>query len=157
MNGDGFQLTDFEDGVLFDLRSNGVRRQVSWTAADSDDAFLFLDRNGNGAVDGGTELFGNYTPFLGGPSMNGFVALATLDSNGDGTIDRRDPAYWQVQLWTDRDHNGTSNPSELVRLADSGIFAVSVRYEQSRRRDSYSNLFRFRVPIRAKEDPSPTT
>lgn len=147
MDGDGFQLTDFADGVLFDLRSDGVRRQISWTARGSDDAFLFLDRNHNGVVDGGTELFGNYTPTPGGTSLNGFVALATLDSNGDGVLDSRDPVYWQLQLWTDRNHDGMSDPSELVSLAQSGIKSISLNYEESRRRDQYGNLFRFRSHV----------
>jgi hypothetical protein len=153
VNGNGFQLSGFENGVQFDLTSTGRPQQMAWTAAESDDAFLVLDRNENGTVDGGTELFGNYTPTPTGPKLNGFEALATFDGNHDGVIDTDDPVFMELQLWTDRNHNGISESSELVRLADTEIVSLSVDYKASHRRDRFGNLFRYRARVTGGEAP----
>ena len=58
VEGNGFNLTGANAGVNFDIDGDGLADNVSWTNGGADDAWLFLDRNGNGAVDNGEELFG---------------------------------------------------------------------------------------------------
>jgi hypothetical protein len=154
MKGNGFQLSSFRDGVMFDVASCGTERQTSWTARGSDDAFLVLDRNRNGVVDGGKELFGNNTEQPNGerPS-NGFEALRVLDVNGDGQVSAADPMFASLQLWVDRNHNGRSEHSEIRGLWESGVESISVQYRQSRRKDQFGNSFKWRARVAGAAGP----
>ncbi|MBV8068555.1 MAG: hypothetical protein JO270_01520 [Acidobacteriaceae bacterium] len=145
----GFRLTDAADGVYFDFSGDGVPKLVSWLATNSGDAWLALDRNHNGKIDSGRELFGNYTAQPASPNPNGFAALAEFDKpinggNGDGVIDARDAVFGRLLLWTDDNHNGVSEPEELHSLQEFGILAIDLRYTFSSWRDLYGNLFRFK-------------
>jgi hypothetical protein len=148
VRGTGFDLTSFNAGVWFDTSGCGTPRKLAWTARGSDDAFLVLDRNGNGTIDDGKEWFGNHTeqPDLDRPK-NGFEALRVLDSDGDGHVGPRDARYAALQLWTDRNHNGRSEPEELRGMWESGIESISVDYRESTRRDRHGNLFKLRSRI----------
>ncbi len=121
LDNNGYDLTDAANGVRFDLAGDGKRRQWSWTARGSDEAFLVLDRNGDGRITSGLELFGNFTEQPVTEEPNGFTALAIFDANGDGWINANDPIYQRLQLWIDSNHNGVSQPHELFSLNEKGV------------------------------------
>jgi len=130
----GFRLTSLAAGTRFDLNVDGVRESCSWTQPFSDDAFLALDRNNNGMIDNGTELFGLATPDRIDIDPTGIQALAQYDlpvngGNNDGVIDYHDAIYSHLILWYDLNHNGITDPTPVAmtpaQAANAGFPGVS--------------------------------
>jgi hypothetical protein len=157
--GDGFKLTSSKDGVVFNLIPS-LPIKIAWTEVNSDDAWLVLDRNGNGVVDNGQELFGNTTPQAEPPTgveKNGFLALAEYDKpqnggNNDGVITSTDSIFASLRLWQDTNHNGVSESAELHTLSSIGLATLELQYKESKKTDAYGNNFRYRAKVKDAKD-----
>jgi hypothetical protein len=152
ISGDGFDLTSARDGVMFDFWGTGQPSRISWTKIASDDVWLTLDRNANGRIDSGRELFGNLTPQPPVEEPHGFLALSVYDGtsiggNGDGVIDAGDSIYSSLRLWQDMNHNGVSEAGELHTLPTLNVKRLHLNYKESKRTDGHGNRFRYRAKV----------
>ncbi|MBN1131115.1 MAG: hypothetical protein JXA71_19150 [Chitinispirillaceae bacterium] len=122
LDNNGLQLTDVRSGggVAFDLTGDGSKETVSWVSPN--DGFLAYDRNGNGVIDSGRELFGDRNG-----AIDGFAELATYDQDRNGIIDAQDPLFADLRVWQDKNQNGISEAGELNTPGHYGISTLSYR------------------------------
>ncbi|QID18144.1 hypothetical protein G3580_11150 [Nitrogeniibacter mangrovi] len=125
LDGDGLETIGADGTVLFDHDGDGVRRGTGWVK--SDDGLLVLDKDGNGSIDSGAELFGiDYVKSDATRATDGFDALRDLDSNGDGIFNASDARFADMQVWRDLDQDGVSDDGELISLTDAGIASIDL-------------------------------
>lgn len=116
----------------------GASIVTDWPSAST--PWLALDRNGDGAIDDATELFGSSTLLRGGGrAVNGFVALRELDTDGDGRITPSDQAWASLLVWTDRNGDRVSSRDELASLEATGVTAIDLGYTREPRCDARGN------------------
>ena len=125
LDGDGIETRGADGRVVFDHNGDGVKTGTGWLRPD--DGWLVLDRNSNGTIDNGGELFGvDTTKADGTKATDGFDALSDLDSNNDGVFDAKDTRFADVRVWRDLNQDGVSQSSELSTLAANNIRSISL-------------------------------
>ena len=135
MQSNGFQLTDPGTGIGFDFNGDDIQTPTHWVSDGTDDAFLAIDLNGNGAIDSGRELFGDSTRLLDQPqesATDGFEAFAQYDliengGDGNGRINRKDGVWGDLLLWNDANGNGVSEEDEITKVSDSELRAMKLK------------------------------
>ncbi|MEQ9726991.1 calcium-binding protein [Pseudomonas sp. WHRI 8822A] len=140
LDGDGVETLPIGE-KFFDLDADGLSESTGWVS--SDDGLLVHDRDGNGRISNGTELFGNHSLLSNGETaQNGFQALAEYDNNGDAVVDAQDASYASLQVWRDLNGNGISEEGELQTLADAGVVSISTGYKNSGHVDAHGHEHR---------------
>lgn len=125
LDGDGIELVKANawNGVQFDYNGDGIQSATGWVKAD--DGILVYDRNNNGIIDDGSEIFGTDFYHLQN-IIDGFSALSTLDSNKDNVINNQDIAFNQLKVWRDFNQDGTTQTGELFTLDELDIASLSL-------------------------------
>jgi hypothetical protein len=147
-------FTSVDDGVLFDLDADGSRDRVSWPEPASDVAFLAVDRNGDGRITSGKELFGRHTVRGATNGMNALMKLTAESSSGSvrGGINLDDPLFRTLLLWTDANHNGISEAAEL-RPAHQVLSDIGLGFGRHHRKDRHGNESRSRGFVHVRTAP----
>lgn len=116
-SGNAAQLLD--QRFRFDLNNDGQAEELPMLGSGS--GYLAFDRNGNGRIDSGSELFGPATD-------NGFAELAELDADGNGWIDENDPMFSRLGIWRPTNDSSGSPDFQLTSLKDNGIGAFGLAH-----------------------------
>ncbi|WP_432695228.1 calcium-binding protein [Marinobacterium sp. YM272] len=141
LDGDGVETLAKTEYIYFDHDGNGVAERTGWVA--SDDGILVMDKNGDGQISSGNELFGSNTQLANGDAAaNGFVALSQYDDNSDSVIDHLDAAYSTINVWQDLDSDGKVDEGEILSLADAGISSLSTSWVNTSVLDGKGNVIK---------------
>ena len=123
--GTGINTVSLDAGVQYDLTGTGSKQQVGWIGAGS--GFLVRDLNLDGAINNGSEMFGNGTTLASGTkALDGFEALAQLDTNHDSFIDSKDTAFNELGVWVDTNSDGITQAGEVHSLYSLNITQLNL-------------------------------
>jgi hypothetical protein len=163
LNKDGIRLGPAGVGVYFDVDADGGLNRVQWVRQGGDEAFLALDRNRNGVIDDGSELFGigTFLQLEGGRAPNGFVGLAQYDDprlggNDDGLITAADAVWSELVLWNDTNADGVSTGAEIQAPGSLGFTSFETIPKVRRYRDEAGNFLPYFAWARTLGRPSKT-
>ena len=123
-------MDDKKFPVKFDLKNSGKAASVGWIGKNA--GLLCMDLNGDGKIKSGRELFGEYSHRIDGKNNkfeNGFIALSQYDIENKGYIDASNPIFKNLKIWFDKNHNGISEPNELVKVESLGIKKINLHFE----------------------------
>lgn len=122
----------------FDLSALGVHGATDWPAAKN--PWLAIDRDGDGKIADGGELFGSGSRLSSGRlASQGFEALAELDGNHDGVVDAKDPRFGELLVWSDEDASRSSQGHELSSVSQRGIVSIELASRSEARCDGRGN------------------
>jgi hypothetical protein len=126
LDGDGIETVGISSTthILFDHNNDGIKTGTGWVKGD--DGLLVLDRNGNGVIDNGSELFGDSTMVNGVNATDGFSALRAEDTNKNSMFDAGDTNFTTVAVWQDKNQDGISQTNELHTLSELGIKSINL-------------------------------
>jgi transcriptional antiterminator Rof (Rho-off) len=125
LDGNGVHTTAAANGVNFDLNATGTVNKVGWVSAT--DGLLVMDRNHDGKINDGSELFGSATRTNDGKlAGNGYVAMAQEDTNHDLKLDANDAHFKDLRVWVDANHDGKTDAGELKTLGELGITSLDL-------------------------------
>lgn len=126
LDGDGYGINSKKKGTHFDLNCDGFAERINWTNSDG---ILAIDKNGNGKIDNGREVFGDsFILNNGQKAKNGFEALTQYDTNNDNFFDTKDRDFYKFYLWIDSNENGISEAKELCKLSETNIARINLEY-----------------------------
>jgi Ca2+-binding RTX toxin-like protein len=142
LDGNGIQTSGINTAspILFDHNADGVKTATGWVSAN--DGLLVWDRNGNGMIDNGRELFGDSTIKSDGTlATSGFNALADLDANHDGIVNSQDVNFANLKVWRDLNQDGISQSNELFTLDTYQITGINLANTTVNTAQSNGNTF----------------
>lgn len=146
-----FRLTPIDEGVSFDIDGDGEPEQVAWTSPASETYFLALDSNGNQSIDSGRELVGIQMDRGKRTGMEVLASLAPPDDRKmfQGVVSAQDRVFSRLLLWRDANHNGRSEPAELVP-ANQRLSGIGLAFVAFNRADTFGNKFRYQGYVEAR-------
>lgn len=138
LNGDGVKTISKSAGLVFDHDGNLFAENTGWVSPE--DGLLVLDKNHDGKIGSGNELFGSNTILNNGQkAQNGYEALREYDENHDGMIDKNDSIWSQLKVWQDKNSNASVDDGELLSMEQLKITGVKLNYQNINNTDSEGN------------------